>query len=55
MKSNKILKKSLISTIVFTLFVIIVFYFIFKEVNLNKMLQTFNNTNKGYLFIAIFA
>ncbi|MBQ8472262.1 MAG: flippase-like domain-containing protein [Bacilli bacterium] len=53
MKSEKILKRSLISIVFFTIFVSVVFYFIFKENNLLEIINIFKNSNKIYLIIAI--
>lgn len=53
MKSNKILKKSLISTIIFIIFVTIVFYFIFKEINIIEVFNILKTSKKSYLIIAI--
>ncbi len=53
MQKNNIIKKSLISSLVFLLFVIIVFYFIFKKNDIKIVLAIFKETNKFYIFLAI--
>jgi hypothetical protein len=52
-EDKKILKKNIISSLVFTILVIIVFYFIFKKNNFYKVLTIFQNSNKLYLVIAV--
>lgn len=55
MKSNNnIIKRSIISIIIFILFVILVFYFIFKENDLRKLYIILKSSQKIYLLLAFF-
>ena len=53
MKSNSIIKKSLLSSIFFILLVIIVFYFIFKETTFKDVVLIFQESNKLFIFFGI--
>ena len=54
MKTNNVLKKSLLSSVFFVILVIIVFYFVFKDLAFKDVLILFKNSNKLYLILAIF-
>jgi len=53
MKSS-VLKKNFIYSLLFILFVIIVFYFLFKEINFYEVLDILKNSNKIYILLGIF-
>ncbi len=53
-KNDNILKRSFISTILFLIIVIIVFYFIFRDNNYKEVYRIVLDTNKLYLFVALF-
>ena len=52
MKSKNVIKKNLISVLIFLLFVIFVFYFIFKENDIKVIFNILKSTNKFYLVVA---
>ena len=52
-KSDNIIKKSFISAILFTVIVIIVFYFIFKDNSYKEIYSSVIDANKLFLIIAI--
>ena len=53
-KSSSILKKNLISSLVFILFVTIAFYFIFRENDIKEIIVIIKNSKQIYLLIAVF-
>ena len=53
-KDDNILKRSLISALIFILFVVIVFYFIFRKNDIRVIFHILKNTKKLYLLVAIF-
>lgn len=53
MKTNNILKKSLLSSVFFVILVVIVFYFVFKDLAFRDVLIIFKNSNKLYLILAL--
>ncbi len=58
MKSNSqkdnILRRSMISSIIFVVIVLVVFYFVFKDNNYREVYSILKMSNKFYLFLAIF-
>ncbi len=54
MKEDNVIKKSILSILVFIIFVIIAFYFIFKDTSLKEVVENFTNSNKLYIILAIF-
>ena len=53
MKRNNIIKKGIISILIFIIFVAIVFYFIFRNNDYQEIYLIFKNSKKIYLLIAI--
>ena len=53
-KENNILRKSLISSIIFLVIVLVVFYFIFKETNYRDVYDLTKSAKRAYLILAFF-
>ncbi len=53
MNKNNIIKKGIISVLIFVIFVAIVFYFIFRDNNYQEIYLILKNSKKIYLIIAI--
>ncbi len=52
MNKNNIIKKSIISSLIFILFVTVIFIYIFQKIEFKTVLEIFKNSNKLYLFLA---
>ena len=53
MKTNNVLKKSLLSSVLFIILVVIVFYFIFKDLAFKDILFLIRKANKFYLLLGV--
>lgn len=53
MKTNNVLKKSLLSSVLFIILVVIVFYFIFRDLAFKDILVLFRKANKFYLLLGV--